>query len=215
MGDTHIRILPSHKCWSIRNCINTTWAAFVFFFVLLSAFAAFLGVWDLLDHWQGPLPPLVKDSPPRDELDPAPPLARLTPAQVADYARHGFLTALDVLTPGEADAARAAVEALADANGGKLDFVAQKAAHLHYPFANKLVRHPRVLDVAQDLLGTDDLLVWGAHLFVKDPGSPAYVSWHQVRVPCGVHHHRILHLCLLAIASFVAIAATNDRAMQR
>jgi ectoine hydroxylase-related dioxygenase (phytanoyl-CoA dioxygenase family) len=40
------------------------------------------------------------------------------------------------------------------------------------------VRHPRILDAVEDLLGPD-LLVWSSQFFAKKGGDPGYVSWHQ------------------------------------
>ena len=51
-------------------------------------------------------------------------------------------------------------------------------AHLAYRFIDRLARTPAILDCVERILGPD-LLLWGSSCFVKAPGSPSYVSWHQ------------------------------------
>ena len=51
-------------------------------------------------------------------------------------------------------------------------------AHLAYRFIDRLARTPAILDCVERILGPD-LLLWGSSCFVKAPGGPSYVSWHQ------------------------------------
>jgi len=46
------------------------------------------------------------------------------------------------------------------------------------PSFDALIRHPRLIAAAGQLLGPD-LVVWSAGLFVKEANTPSYVSWHQ------------------------------------
>ena len=46
------------------------------------------------------------------------------------------------------------------------------------PAFDSLIRHPRLIGAATQILGPD-LVVWSAGLFVKEPDTPNYVSWHQ------------------------------------
>ncbi len=50
--------------------------------------------------------------------------------------------------------------------------------HVVFPFVNEMVRHPRVLDAAEAIIGPD-ILVWGGTFFFKPPHSSDFVSWHQ------------------------------------
>ena len=58
-------------------------------------------------------------------------------------------------------------------NKGQLNF-----PYVIFKFANKLVRHPKILAHVQQLLGPD-IMVWGATFFIKEPHTKNYVSWHQ------------------------------------
>ena len=50
--------------------------------------------------------------------------------------------------------------------------------HLAFSFLDELVHHPLILDAVEDLIG-DSFSLWGSVLFIKEPQSKHYVSWHQ------------------------------------
>ncbi len=43
---------------------------------------------------------------------------------------------------------------------------------------NELIRHPRILDAVEDIIGPD-ILCWGTSFFIKEARNLGYVSWHQ------------------------------------
>ena len=96
------------------------------------------------------------------------------------YERDGFFFPVDVLSEAEAQAIRDDFEAaeaeLAD-RPGELAILRGSPAHVLPSFA-ELIRHPRLVEAVSEVLGPD-LLVWGSGLFIKEPRTPDYVSWHQ------------------------------------
>ena len=118
------------------------------------------------------------------EATPAP--SRLTPAQVAHFWAEGYLTplpgipaeqALDCVTRlANLDPARLA--ALDAAWGGRHRDPWRTQTHVLFTWIDAIVRHPAILDTVEDLLGPN-LLVVNADLFVKEPRSPSFVSFHQ------------------------------------
>eukprot|EP00854_Cymbomonas_tetramitiformis_P001678 gene1678-2330_t len=50
--------------------------------------------------------------------------------------------------------------------------------HLLTRWAAQLVRHPRILEVVQAILGPD-ILVWSSDVNIKGPSSDSFFSWHQ------------------------------------
>ena len=46
------------------------------------------------------------------------------------------------------------------------------------PFIDELSRSPAILERVKAILG-EDLLVWNATLFAKEPHSKSFISWHQ------------------------------------
>lgn len=46
------------------------------------------------------------------------------------------------------------------------------------PFVDRLSRDPRITDTVSSVLGPD-LILWACSLFIKEPESPTFISWHQ------------------------------------
>lgn len=103
---------------------------------------------------------------------------RLDTAAVDHYGRDGYLFPIDVLDAGAAAEALARYDSMRIAHGGRLPTRINQKPHLLYPWIDQLVRHPRILDAVEDLLGPD-LLCWGSQFFAKAAHDPSYVSWHQ------------------------------------
>ena len=96
------------------------------------------------------------------------------------YYEKGYLFPVNVLTEDEAVSYREALESL-EARLGDLK-IGNKSQlnfpHLIFKFANELARHPKILDVVEELIGPD-ILLWGSTFFIKEPQTESYVSWHQ------------------------------------
>ena len=103
---------------------------------------------------------------------------RLTPAQVHRYQEDGFCFPVDVMTPAEAEGFRVRLEEAEAQYPEALGPTARNNAHLAFTFMDEIVHHPAILDAVEDLIGPD-ILCWGSVLFIKEPQSPGFVSWHQ------------------------------------
>ncbi len=105
----------------------------------------------------------------------------LTPEQVAAFRHDGFLFPIPALTPGEITACLAGLERLEADLGTAVadaDVKWRSQAHAHSPWFNDLIRHPRILDAIEDVIGPD-ILVWTSTFFIKEPHSRTYAAWHQ------------------------------------
>ncbi len=102
----------------------------------------------------------------------------LSPEAVEQYRRDGFLFPVPALERAEALACRRELEAYEAAHGGPLKGNMRHKVHLLFPWAANLIRHPRILDAVEDILGPD-ILCWATNLFTKEPHDPAFVSFHQ------------------------------------
>lgn len=105
----------------------------------------------------------------------------LTEQQVRDYRHHGFLFPVAALTPQEAAKCLSDLERMETKLGSPLPQAELKwrgAAYTYLPWVNALVRHPRVLDAVEDVIGPDILVFWST-FFIKEPGTPAFTAWHQ------------------------------------
>ena len=119
----------------------------------------------------------------------SPPMPKhLTAQQVSDFEEQGFLSPVDIMS--EDDAVELARE-LEDAEGrfpAVLDGRNRNNTHLVLSFMDRIAFNETILDVVEDVLGPD-ILLWGTVLFIKEPDSPHYVSWHQDATYMGLEPH--------------------------
>jgi non-haem Fe2+, alpha-ketoglutarate-dependent halogenase len=102
----------------------------------------------------------------------------ITEHQLGAYQQQGFLFPLDVLSPSETAALRSKLEDLEKRQGGRLEARINRKPHLLLTWLNALIRHPRILDPVQDILGAN-ILCWGSGFFIKNAHDGAQVTWHQ------------------------------------
>ncbi len=103
---------------------------------------------------------------------------RLTESQIKHYEQEGYVYPIPVLTPEEVRAARGEIEAFEAKTGKTLDYPEKSKSYLLFDWADRLVRHPAVLDAVEDLIGPD-ILVYHTTMWIKDVDSPGYILWHQ------------------------------------
>jgi non-heme Fe2+,alpha-ketoglutarate-dependent halogenase len=94
------------------------------------------------------------------------------------FRRDGYLFPLPAMGGEEAAGFRARLEALVAREGGRLSRSTNQKPHLLLPWLNEIIRHPRILDAVEDVLGPN-LFCWSSGFFIKQAGDPAYISWHQ------------------------------------
>jgi hypothetical protein len=105
----------------------------------------------------------------------------LSPSQVAQYQRDGFLFPIDCLTADEVRHFRGRLEAFEREQGdtfGRLPDLVRSKSHLLFTWMDELVRHPKVLDAVESLIGPD-ILIYHLTSWLKEPNEPSHVSWHQ------------------------------------
>lgn len=96
------------------------------------------------------------------------------------YNRDGYVFPLRAMAAGQAADYRAMLESVQAMYSG--DTVATKilmgSAGIVLPFVSEIMRLPSLLGPVKAILG-DDVLLMGANFFIKEPATPAFVSWHQ------------------------------------
>lgn len=102
----------------------------------------------------------------------------LTNAQVTQYHEDGYLSPINLMSVSDAIAIREQLEEAERLHPQHINAENRNNAHLVFSFLDKLAFNQIILDVVEDLIGSDYSL-WGSVLFVKDPGTAHYVSWHQ------------------------------------
>ncbi len=112
----------------------------------------------------------------------------LTEAQVVRYRRDGYLFPFPALSPAELAEGNDGFARFEDWLGKPVnqgDFRWRSASYVFLPWVDALVRHPRILDAVEDLIGPD-ILVYTATWFIKEARSPAFAAWHQYATYFGL-----------------------------
>jgi non-haem Fe2+, alpha-ketoglutarate-dependent halogenase len=115
----------------------------------------------------------------------------LTQAQIDSYRYNGFLFPIPALTPDEIAVCLAGLERLETELGSPVaaaDVKWRSHAYAHSPWFNALIRHPKILDAIEDVIGPN-ILVWTSTFFIKEPHSPTFAAWHQDGSYFGLEPH--------------------------
>lgn len=112
----------------------------------------------------------------------------LTQQQVEQYRQQGFLSPIDVMSEDEASRYAQQLQAAEVEYPQELNAENRNNPHLAFGFLDQLAHHPVILDAVEDLIGPDFAL-WGSVLFIKEPETRHYVSWHQDATYVGISPH--------------------------
>lgn len=97
---------------------------------------------------------------------------------VEQYKREGYYFPLTVLDDEQVAANRKLLEDFETRQGEPIGGALRSKSHLLFTWVDDLMRHPKILDAVEDLIGAD-ILCWNTFFWVKEAGSRSFVSWHQ------------------------------------
>ncbi len=100
----------------------------------------------------------------------------LGPDEVAHYRDNGYVSPLRAFDEAAARGYRAKLEDGERGHGLAPD--QRRKMHLYLKWVDEVVHHPGVLDAVEDLIGPD-ILVYHLTLWMKEPQTDAFISWHQ------------------------------------
>jgi ectoine hydroxylase-related dioxygenase (phytanoyl-CoA dioxygenase family) len=109
----------------------------------------------------------------------------LSQQQIQDYQQHGFVSPIDVMSEDEALSYAQRLQSAEAQYPNDLSGTNRNNAHLCFKFLDELAYHPVILDAVEDLLGANFSL-WGSVLFIKEPSTSHFVSWHQDATYMGI-----------------------------
>lgn len=127
----------------------------------------------------------------------------LSPEAVQHYASRGFYAPVRAFGTDEAARYRGLLEAAEARSGGPLQGKWRVKTHLLFTWVDRLIRDERVLDAVEDLIGPD-ILCWTTNFFIKEPGSPGFVSWHQDSVYWGLEPDDV-------VTAWLALSPSNAK----
>lgn len=111
--------------------------------------------------------------------------AMLNNEQITRYHEQGYLFPIKVLEEDDAIECHGALEAFEGRRGEVLAGKYRHKVHLLFPWAAQLIRHAKILDMVEDLIGPD-ILVWSSQIVLKEPDDGRFVSWHQDKAHWGL-----------------------------
>ena len=115
----------------------------------------------------------------------------LSEREIKTFRDTGLLCPKRLLTEEEAATNLAELETYEGETGEPVNGSWRYKSHLVFPWIDRLMRTPGILDVVEDLLGPN-IMVWTTHIYPKEPGDGRFISWHQDSAHWGLDSNKIL-----------------------
>jgi non-heme Fe2+,alpha-ketoglutarate-dependent halogenase len=115
----------------------------------------------------------------------------LSDKEVAAYQDRGYHFPIEALSATEVADFRRKLEDYEAASGGPIKGEMRHRSHVLFTWIDEMVRHPKILDAAEDVLGPD-ILCWNTSFFIKEARDPGFVSWHQDATYWGLSSSDVL-----------------------
>ena len=100
----------------------------------------------------------------------------LDTAAIERYQRQGWLSPFRAFDAAQARDYRRLLEEGESRHGSSPDL--KRKMHLYLRWVDEIIRVPQILDPVESLIGPD-ILVYTITLWLKEPRSETFVSWHQ------------------------------------
>lgn len=121
---------------------------------------------------------------------------------VEHYRTRGYYAPVSCFSASEVAQYRRSLEAMEFDHGGGLSGIYQFKPHIHQRWAYEVATNSKVLDAVADIIGPN-LLVIQYTVWVKEPSSESFVSWHQDGTYFGLSP-------LEHITAWVALSPSNE-----
>ena len=102
----------------------------------------------------------------------------LTKEQIEQYHDQGFISPVRVISEAEALSIKNQLEDEESSFPREINAQSRNNLHLSFVFLDALAHHETIIDAMEDLIGPD-IALWASVMFIKEPSSKQYVSWHQ------------------------------------
>ena len=112
----------------------------------------------------------------------------LTQQQIDQYHDVGYMSPIDVMSEGKAATYLQKLESAEREHPNEINAQNRNNGHLSFSFLDELVHHPVIVSAVEDLIGVN-ISLWGSVLFIKDPQTKGFVSWHQDATYMGLKPH--------------------------
>ena len=102
----------------------------------------------------------------------------LTKEQIEQYHDQGFISPIRVISEQEALYIKNELEQVEAEFPEEINAENRNNLHLSFAFLDKLAHNKIIVDAIEDLIGPN-ISLWASVMFIKEPSSKHYVSWHQ------------------------------------
>ena len=102
----------------------------------------------------------------------------LTEVQIEQYHDEGFISPLRVISEADALSIKTQLEEVEAQYPEEINAESRNNLHLSFAFLDALAHNTTIVDAMEDLIGPD-IALWASVMFIKEPSSKQYVSWHQ------------------------------------
>ena len=102
----------------------------------------------------------------------------LTKLQIEQYHDEGFISPIRVISEQEALSIKDELEQVEKEFPEEINSESRNNLHLSFAFLDALAHNNIIVDAIEDLIGPD-ISLWASVMFIKEPSSKQYVSWHQ------------------------------------
>ena len=110
----------------------------------------------------------------------------LTKQQIEQYHDEGFISPIQVIPGVEALSIKSQLEEVEAQFPEEINAESRNNLHLSFEFLDALAHNPIIVDAMEDLIGPD-IALWATVMFIKEPSSKHYVSWHQDATYMGMN----------------------------
>jgi chlorinating enzyme len=102
----------------------------------------------------------------------------LTKKQIEQYHDQGFISPIRVISEQEALSIKNELEQVEAEFPEEINAENRNNLHLSFAFLDALAHNKIIVDAIEDLIGPN-ISLWASVMFIKEPSSKHYVSWHQ------------------------------------
>jgi len=110
----------------------------------------------------------------------------LTKEQIEHYHEQGFISPVRVMSENEALSIKTQLEEVELNFPNEINAESRNNLHLSFVFLDALAHNNTVVDAMEDLIGPN-IALWASVMFIKEPSSKQYVSWHQDATYMGLN----------------------------
>ncbi len=115
----------------------------------------------------------------------------LSKKQIEEYHDKGFIAPIRVMSENQALKIKERVEEAEKAFPEEFNPENRNNLHLSFMALDELAHNPIILDAVEDLIGPDFSL-WSSVMFIKNPTTEDFVSWHQDATYMGMSSNDFL-----------------------